>query len=262
MSYKKYLLNLTKMPILNQDPLRYILKNKLLNDSGLVLEFGCWKGQTIDMISNFTTNNVYGFDTFEGIDYIWNEVDMKKFKLDNIPTKVQQLDFNEQYKKTDAIKSFNKNVKFIKGLFDDTLPNFMQENNKKISFIHVDCDLYESTKTIFKYCGKNIANNCIIVLDDLFNNKGFENHEIKAFYEWVNENDIKYEWIGSNSKVCTVDEINFIDSLIINKDTLNHERFPRFNDNRNDILFNDKIFLLNLKCQAVLKILDNPSLNI
>ena len=161
MDYNEFLFNLTKMPVLNQDPLRYILKNNLLNDSDLLLEFGCWKGQTIDMISNYTTNNIYGFDTFEGIDYIWNEVDMKKFKLDDIPTEVQQLDFNKQYKQTNIIKPFNKNVKFIKGLFDDTLPNFMQENNKKISFIHIDCDIYESTKTIFKYCGKNISNNCL-----------------------------------------------------------------------------------------------------
>ncbi len=243
---------------LKQDPLRYILNNNLLNDSGLVLEFGCWKGQTIDMISDFTLKNVYGFDTFEGIDYQWDEVDMKKFKLDEIPNKVHKLDKFTQHKKTNIILPFNKNVRFVKGLFEETLPDFIERSKEAVTFIHIDCDVYESTKTVFKYCGGKISNDCIIVFDEIFNIKNYKNHEFKAFTEWVEENDIAYEWIGSASKVCNDQEIKFIDGLNLKKECLNYDGIPRFNDNKDEILFNDKIFLFNLKCQAAVKIVDNP----
>ena len=258
--YKIFLDNLTNIYNLKQDPLRYVLNNNLLNTSGLILEFGCWKGQTIDMISDYTPKTVYGFDTFKGIEYQWGETNMKKFELDKIPTTVHKLDKSEQYKSTGIITSFNKNVTFIQGLFSDTLPKFMKLHNNPISFIHIDCDVYESTKTIFDCCGKNISNGCIIVFDDLFNYKNFQNHEIKAFYEWSTENNIQYEWIGSASKVHTTDNIDFLDSLSVNKKYINHKNIPRFNDNNENILFNDKLFIFGLKCQAVVRIIQNPSL--
>lgn len=43
----------------------------------------------------------------------------------------------------------NYNVKLIKGWLEDTLPFFIKYQNKKISFIHIDVDLYSSTKCIF-----------------------------------------------------------------------------------------------------------------
>jgi len=243
---------------INDDPLRYILNNGLLNDSGLILEFGTWKGQTVDMISDFTDKIVYGFDSFEGIDYQWGELDMNKFKLDKIPTKVNKLDKNKKCN-TGVISEFNKNVCFINGFFEDSLPKFLEENRRKITFLHVDCDIYESTKTIFDHCGNLISNDCIIIFDELINYPNFESHEIKAFYEWVSKNDIEFEWLVTGSDVYDIDEIKFIDSLDINLDLVNSNKFRRMNDSRSEILYKDKRGLFNINVEVALKITKNPS---
>ena len=36
----------------------------------------------------------------------------------------------------------------VAGLFEDTLPAFLAETDEAIAFVHVDCDLYSSTKTV------------------------------------------------------------------------------------------------------------------
>ncbi len=41
-----------------------------------------------------------------------------------------------------------ENIEFVKGWFDDTIPPFMQEYDDNVVFIHIDCDTYQSTKTV------------------------------------------------------------------------------------------------------------------
>tara|TARA_B100001094_G_C18085743_1_gene747641 strand:- start:474 stop:1247 length:774 start_codon:yes stop_codon:yes gene_type:complete len=242
------------IPNINYDPLRYILNNNLLDASGLVIEFGCWKGQTLDMISDFTENNVYGFDTFEGVNVNWESIDMNKFNVNNIPKKVEKLDKFYRHKTTGQISTFNKNVIFIKGLFENTLPKFLLENNKEISFMHIDCDIYSSTKTIFNNCCKYIKNDCIIVFDELVNYPGFENGESKAFLEWVNENNITFNWIGMNGVPLSYNELNLLDSLNINKEYII--------DNMENIDWFKKARILNIRFSVAVKIINNPTFNI
>ena len=52
-----------KIPNLNCDPLRYCLNNNLINQ-GLWLEFGVWKGQTLQLISNYT-NIIFYLPSFQ-----------------------------------------------------------------------------------------------------------------------------------------------------------------------------------------------------
>ena len=55
-----------------------------------------------------------------------------------------------------------------------------------------------STKYIFDIVKYYIAENCIIVFDELLNYSGFFDHELKAFYEFITENNVEYQWIGMN----------------------------------------------------------------
>jgi hypothetical protein len=43
------------------------------------------------------------------------------------------------------------NVQLIKGWFNETLPKFtnLLESDDKIALLHIDCDIYSSTKTVF-----------------------------------------------------------------------------------------------------------------
>jgi len=149
----------------------------------LWLEFGVASGNTINYISKFTDDTVYGFDSFEGLPEKWRDgFDKGAFgRSGNLPP-------------------VNKNVKLIKGWFSDTLIPFIKTHNKKVTFIHLDADLYSSTKYILDVLKNYIDDGCIIVFDELVNYPGFDGDtgELKAFYEFITENKVNYSWIGMN----------------------------------------------------------------
>ena len=84
----------------------------------------------------------------------------------------------------------------MKGLFNETLPDFVKNNTKPFAFIHIDCDIYQSTKDIFANIADNIVSGTIIVFDEYFNYPNWQNHEYKAFQEFVSANEIDYEYIA------------------------------------------------------------------
>ena len=174
------------IPNINTYPLKYVFeKIKLTHKPDtLWLEFGVASGKTINYISNFTKDKVYGFDSFEGLPEKWRDgYDKGSFSTNG------------------SLPIVNNNVNLVKGWFNETLPNFIKTHNKKISFIHMDADLYSSTKYIFDNLKEYIDNDCIIVFDELVNYRDFnngKNGELEAFYEFINENKVNYEWIGMN----------------------------------------------------------------
>ena len=173
------------IPNINTYPLTFIFENMNLQHkpNTLWLEFGVASGNTINYISKFTTDKVYGFDSFEGLPENWREgFDKGAFSSGGI------------------LPYVNSNVELIKGWFNETLLQFITMQNKKVSFIHIDVDLYSSTKYIFDVLKNYIDNGCIIVFDELVNYPGFDGDtgELKAFYEFITENKVDYEWIGMN----------------------------------------------------------------
>jgi hypothetical protein len=173
------------IPNIGTYPLTYIFENIGFKHkrNTLWLEFGVASGTTINYISKFTTGKVYGFDSFEGLPEKWRDgFDKGAFNRGGV------------------LPIVNKNVELIKGWFNETLVDFMQQQNKKVSFIHMDADLYSSTKYIFDILKDYIEDGCIIVFDELVNYPGFDgdNGELKAFYEFIGENNVDYEWIGMN----------------------------------------------------------------
>jgi len=173
------------IPNINMHPLNYvfeIMKLKHKPDT-LWLEFGVATGNTINYISSFTNDTVYGFDSFEGLPEKWRD------------------GFNKgHFNRYGYFPPVNNNVSLVKGWFNNSIEPFIKNHNKKISFIHIDCDLYSSTKCIFDTLKNYIDNDCIIIFDELVNYPGFdgETGELKAFYEFITENKVDYEWIGMN----------------------------------------------------------------
>ncbi len=156
----------------------------LAKNDGLFIEFGVYKGKTINFIASNTDQLVYGFDSFEGLPEDWrDQFEKGTFKVDKLP-------------------NVKKNVKLIKGLFENTLPPFIEENPKKCAFIHIDCDLYSSTKTIFNLLKNKITTDTVIVFDEFFNYPGWKDGEYKSFIEFIENNNIKFEYIG----YCRYDE--------------------------------------------------------
>jgi hypothetical protein len=173
------------IPNVNIYPLTYVFEHINLKHkpNTLWLEFGVNSGNTINYISKFTNDKVYGFDSFEGLPEKWRDgFDKGCFNRDgNLP-------------------EVNDNVELIKGWFNETLPNFIKMQDKKVSFIHLDADLYSSTKYVLDILKDYIDNDCIIIFDELVNYPGFDGDtgELRAFYEFITENKVNYEWIGMN----------------------------------------------------------------
>ena len=88
------------------------------------------------------------------------------------------------------------NVVLHKGWFDQTLPIWLKQNVGPISFAHIDCDLYSSTKTIFDLLGRRLTKGSIVVFDEYFGYPNWQAHEFKAFREFVEANGISYDYIG------------------------------------------------------------------
>ncbi len=76
------------------------------------------------------------------------------------------------------------------------MPKFIKENNKPVAFLHIDCDLYSSTKTVFDELTSNICEGTIIFFDEYFNYPDWKNNEYKAFLEFCNKYSVKYKYLG------------------------------------------------------------------
>lgn len=186
----------SKVPDLCQHPLDYVLAhNKSLLPDGLVVECGVYTGTSINKIgSALPDRKVYGFDSFEGLPESWGRPDMQ----------FDKGAFSTQQK----LPPVPDNVLLYKGWFEDTLPAFaMTLQREQIAMLHVDCDLYSSTKCVFDTLGHALAPGCVIVFDELFNYPTYDKHEILALHEFLMDSssasgttrDIR--WIGKNGKV-------------------------------------------------------------
>lgn len=93
-----------------------------------------------------------------------------------------------------------QNVRLIKGWFDKTLPEFLTTHPEKVVFLHIDCDLYSSTHTIFTCLAPRIKEGTVIVFDEYFNYPGWREGEFKAFSEFIAHEGLKFEYLNYNRK--------------------------------------------------------------
>jgi len=150
-------------------------------EEGLIMQFGVYKGEMLRKIAHsFEPSIVYGFDCFNGLPEDWGEVLSKgHFALERIP------EFRED------------NICLCVGLFEDTLPEFKTNmGDVSIRFAHIDCDLYSSTQSIFKYLGRQVSKGTVLLFDEYYNYAGWMEHEYLAFKEFVLHHGISYEYIA------------------------------------------------------------------
>lgn len=175
--------------------LTYCINNKRLypREMGLVAEFGVYKGRTINKIAKaFPKETIYGFDSFTGLPDDGRSDWRMDFSINGVLPKVRH------------------NVRLIKGYFEDTLHEFAKiHGGHCFSFVHIDCDIYSSTKTIFDLCEAMIRPGCIIVFDELLHYLEFADNEMLALYEFLQRTGYDFEWVGIRGKIMDVDRILF-----------------------------------------------------
>ncbi len=84
------------------------------------------------------------------------------------------------------------------GWFEDSLPTFLREHTESFAFIHMDADLYSSTKTVFDLAGDRFVDGTIIQFDEYFNYPGWQAHEHRAFQEFLGSSPFDAEYLGYN----------------------------------------------------------------
>jgi O-methyltransferase len=147
------------------------------------LEFGVAGGNSFSWwvnANNHPESSFAGFDTFEGLPEDWHF-----------------------YKKGDMSFSVpvspDPRVRFVKGLFQDTLYGFLEDYGKQsgrdgaVRVIHLDADLYSSTLFALTMMAPYLRNGDILFFDE-FN---VPNHEFAAWNEFQKCFYIRYEVIGA-----------------------------------------------------------------
>lgn len=148
--------------------------------AGLYLEFGVKKGGTLRGIAAMTDATVHGFDSFEGLPEDWAGTSLRKGKFST----------------GGRLPPVPANCRLHAGWFEDTVPRFAAEHTGPVAFMHVDCDLYSSTRTVFDALGERLVPGSVIVFDEYFNYPNWQDHEFRAFAELVAARQLQYEYLG------------------------------------------------------------------
>lgn len=148
-------------------------------------EFGVYKGEFASMLEGFCSGlphrKLHLFDSFEGLPEDWGSTGFRKgaFAL-----------------AAGDVPNFRPSVtNVIKGWFDDTVPKFASTQNEPLAFIHIDCDLYSSTRTVLNECNRLIAPGTVILFDEFFlpGEGGISDDECRAFLEWANDRKRQFQ---------------------------------------------------------------------
>lgn len=158
----------------------YIVENQELNKQPFdYLEFGVAQAHSFRWwIANCKNENnkFHGFDTFEGLPESWGT-----FKKGDMKANIPQVD--------DSRASFHK------GLFQETLPNFIQSADlkSKRKVIHMDADLFTSTIYVLTSLAPYLRKGDIIIFDE-FN---VPNHEFLAYKIFTDSFNVRLRLIGA-----------------------------------------------------------------
>jgi len=148
--------------------------------AGLVCEFGVAGGKTLRRIAAQVAGPVHGFDSFEGLPEDWAGTDQRrgsfsqKGKLPKVPA----------------------NVRFHVGWFDATIPRFLETTSGDVAFLHMDADIYSSTKMALDLMAPRIKPGAVLVFDEYLNYPAWAEHEHRALGEFLAETGLSCRYIG------------------------------------------------------------------
>lgn len=163
----------------------------------LCLEFGVWYGRSINRLSSIASSHKwYGFDTFNGLPSDWYGTNLASGALTE----------------SGKLPKVNRNVELVVGLFEDTLEKFLfnelNSRPSRITFIHVDCDVYPSTKFLLHkiLCDRTLypEEGILILFDEFFGYPGWEHGEYQAFIEVVSELNLRVKYVGFSNQQAAV----------------------------------------------------------
>lgn len=144
---------------------------------GTALEFGVAGGLSLRRIVAAMPpgSRVVGFDSFEGLPEHWRDgFGVGAFR--SVPPVVP-------------------GAELVVGLYDQTLPEWSVPDD--VTLVHVDCDLYSSTRTVLAHIGPHLKPGCLIVFDEYHGYPGSEDHEEKAWREWADGSGVGWSEVAA-----------------------------------------------------------------
>lgn len=158
--------------------------------SGYYMEFGCHSGTTMRMAWKhfhwLIDLDYIAFDSFEGLPEIAEIDRMAIWSAGRLKT--DERDFVEIVASGGMPRT---KLRTVKGFFDKSLTPALAAEllPKKAAVIYIDCDLYESTVPVLKFCRDFLQPGTLIVFDDWNCFYGDpERGERRAFREFCEEN--------------------------------------------------------------------------
>jgi hypothetical protein len=149
----------------------------------LYLEFGVYEGYTLRRWAKLLTNpasSLHGFDSFEGLPENWDVLRPKgTFDVKGVIPKYD-----------------DPRVRLHQGWFEDTLPHFVLPPHDRL-VIHIDADLYTSTKFVLNTLRDAIVPGTVIIFDEFCDRL----HEMKAFDEFLKSTGASYRFSGGTTNL-------------------------------------------------------------
>jgi len=169
--------------------LRWLELNKIEGD---FFEFGTFNGDSFLQMYFFGKKifkkqpHFVLFDSFEGLPELkGKDKHVQWFKgqfncsLENVQKKLKFF----------GVKKHDVNL--VKGYYEQTLTETLSKElgNKKLRLLHIDCDLFDSTKVALNFSKKFLQEGSLILFDDYYLFSGSsEKGERGAFEEFLKEN--------------------------------------------------------------------------
>lgn len=163
-------------PSLGSDPLdvlRYALEVADLD--GIAAEFGVASGRSLRLIAERFPGRCYGFDSFDGLPEDWRP----GFPLGMFA----------------CAPPYVPGAELVIGEFDAALRGWTPG---RLALVHIDCDLYSSTATVLQHLviAPALGSGTVIVFDEFHGYPGCEEHEQRAWAEFLDGRDVAYDALG------------------------------------------------------------------
>lgn len=161
------------------------INTNIKNESITYCEFGVFEGASMKYWSSLNTNKgsrFFGFDTFSGLPESW----------DNFTGGLEK-GFFDTNGKMPIIN--DERVSFYKGLFQETLPNFLEMYDfDNTLVVNIDADLYSSTLYVLTQMHDFLKKGSIIIFDEFSSML----HEFRAFEDYCLAYNVNFEVLASS----------------------------------------------------------------
>lgn len=154
----------------------------LAEQPGAILEFGVSSGDSFrDFLRRCPDREVFGFDSFQGLPEAWWTRPKGAFAAE-------------------APKIDNPRGHLVPGWFDSSVPEFFADWTGDIALVHVDCDLYASTRIVLAHALRFCRAGVVVLFDEYYNYPEFAEHEWLAWQEARLDWGIRCHCIGYDGR--------------------------------------------------------------